>query len=713
MKRFSTLTLAVFIPVTAHASSNDIFDINIPTGGNTLVYPQDLTVITATKMRQPLRDTPASVTVITKKQIEMLGIRSVPEALRLVPGMAVGVRAGNGASHQISYEGAAVYLTRRLQVLIDDIEVMRLGTSRVDWPVLPVNIQEIERIEVTRSPSSSVYGANSFEAVINIITQHPQDTQYTRGNIFTGDNGTTETYVSKGVQFNNTTANFSASRRKSNGFNRLNDAPVRDGSQVDVFRLKGVTEFNMSSLEYQFTKVNGALQAENGDPNRISNSDNFYNDYTGSIKYLLDMNKDHRLSFSVDTHKGELKENWDTCYPAITLTAELRDMFLANPEYAQTLLAGGIPSGGTTEDDQLALAVLTRAATMTNPAASDPVCGTVNENALEKRVTYKVEDTVIFNDALRLSSGLGVTTNYVDSETYIGGVVRDTAYHAFANGEYRLDKFLINAGLMIEKEENRVEDLLFSPRIGINYHLTESDTLRFIFAKAHRTPDINEISRNWSYTMRNITPPLDGVTDEALFYFKQSASGPLKAEEITSYEISYYGDLPTLKGSLDIKLFQTDLSRLITQKIAFFNYDPNNETSAKHNGIEVEFKFVPADGLNIDLGYAYLKCQSNNDLESQDYCSKNSGFITAIWDLPQAYTLSAGYYNTDNVSGFPYKRGDIVLSKQFNVFQSPLNARIIVRHYSDNMGFIVNDTSMATLGYENDNQLFAELDITF
>ena len=133
-------------------------------------YP---TVITPTRLVQAVADVPASVTIISAETIERFGIRSIPEALRLVPGMSV-IHA-TGPDYQISYHGTNTLSPRRMNVLIDGISVYRPAFSEVIWSQLPVSIEDVQRIEVTRGPNSASYGPNSMLAVVNIITRNPND----------------------------------------------------------------------------------------------------------------------------------------------------------------------------------------------------------------------------------------------------------------------------------------------------------------------------------------------------------------------------------------------------------------------------------------------------------------------------------------------------------------------------------------------------------
>ena len=114
------------------------------------------TVITPARLKQSLQDAPASVTVITAEQLRRLNIEHVWDALRLVPGMEVTQSTANRVL--VNYHGTNIRNPRRMNVLIDGMSVYRPGFSEIYWGQLPVAIEDIERIEVTRGPNSAAYG---------------------------------------------------------------------------------------------------------------------------------------------------------------------------------------------------------------------------------------------------------------------------------------------------------------------------------------------------------------------------------------------------------------------------------------------------------------------------------------------------------------------------------------------------------------------------
>lgn len=673
----------------------------------------DFTVITPTKLKQSLHDTPASVTVITRDQIHELGINTVAEVMRLVPGMAVGITTMN--NYQLSYLSPTVRATRRMNVLIDGMSIYRVDFSRIEWINIPVHINDIERIEVTRSPSASVYGANSFEAVINIITRHPQDALGAVVEVYGGSLNTAEGYVGYGDKYGETAFHLTLSSRVNDGYDTQdNNLERRDETDLDSFNFRVVTETDHGEFDYAVGGVKGVLTLANSDARRISPSDQYIEDYTVNFNYTLDINDKNTLKVHADTFRGEHIEEWTTCYYAIMFTDELRAMYIANPMYAQAILTGQMPSGGTAQDDALAAAVFNRAATMTNPTYLTNICGQINENSVAQHSVLNIEETYVHSNTLRTIVGIGINFNTIDSKTYLGGKTSNTNAFASANMEYKFLDFVLNAGLMTEEIGSRTEkDTVYSPRLGLNYHATPTDTVRFILSKAYRTPDTFEQFADWNYTMTGMTPPLDGVTSEALFYLRSTSPGNLISEEVLSKEVSYYGVFPSIGAVLDIKLFHINMSNLIADKGYFFSFNLNNYTTAERAGGDLEFHIQSTRDMNNSLGYSYLDCDSVHPFEDQPLCARHSGFLTTTVNLDEKWDTSLAYYASSSISGLPFRRMDWVLGYSNNRDSYVFDASFIVRHYGEDGGYTFNQSTMITNKFDKNTQFFFEMGIKY
>lgn len=128
-----------------------------------------LDVSAVSRKAQKLSDTPAAITVLSAADIRRSGARSVPEALREVPGVIV-AQIGSGR-WAVGVRGAEGRFSNKLLVQIDGRSVYSPLFSGVFWEALDVMLADVERIEVIRGPGASLWGANAVNGVINIVTR--------------------------------------------------------------------------------------------------------------------------------------------------------------------------------------------------------------------------------------------------------------------------------------------------------------------------------------------------------------------------------------------------------------------------------------------------------------------------------------------------------------------------------------------------------------
>lgn len=134
-------------------------------------------VVTATRTRQPLKDAPANVTVLTQEDIRQSAAQTVDDFLRQIPGFSLFRRSSSLAAHPttqgVSLRGIGPSGASRTLVLLDGVPLNDPFGAWVYWSKVPM--QSIERIEVVRGGGSSVWGNYALGGVINIITQSPQE----------------------------------------------------------------------------------------------------------------------------------------------------------------------------------------------------------------------------------------------------------------------------------------------------------------------------------------------------------------------------------------------------------------------------------------------------------------------------------------------------------------------------------------------------------
>jgi iron complex outermembrane recepter protein len=166
---------------TQPAADNDVTPSTQPSGAAadlTNLSLEDLMNVEVTsvaKEPQKISDAPASVTVIGQDDIQRSQLGSIPELLRLVPGMDVARISADGWA--ITSRGDNGYLADDLLVLMDGRSLYTPAFGGVTWNAVNYPLMDLDRIEVIRGPGSTLWGSNAVNGVVNIITKSSKDTQ--------------------------------------------------------------------------------------------------------------------------------------------------------------------------------------------------------------------------------------------------------------------------------------------------------------------------------------------------------------------------------------------------------------------------------------------------------------------------------------------------------------------------------------------------------
>lgn len=177
---FSALLIAVCHAETAQQPVTDLTHLSLEALLN-------IEVTSASKKPQSLSDTTAALFVITQEDMRRSGVTSIPDALRMVPGLQVARIDAN--KWAVSSRGFNSRLANKLLVLVDGRSIYTQLFSGVYWEVQDPLLEDIERIEVIRGPGATLWGANAVNGVINIITRQARDTQ---GALVSAGGGTEE-----------------------------------------------------------------------------------------------------------------------------------------------------------------------------------------------------------------------------------------------------------------------------------------------------------------------------------------------------------------------------------------------------------------------------------------------------------------------------------------------------------------------------------------
>jgi len=138
----------------------------------------NIEVTTQSKEPTQVWNTPAAIYVLTGDDIRRSGATSIPDALRLIPGVNV-ARVNGSRNWAVGIRGFADQFSKYVLVLIDGRSVYTPLFGGILWPIDNVMLEDVDRIEVIRGPGGTIWGADAVNGIINIITKHSQETRGT------------------------------------------------------------------------------------------------------------------------------------------------------------------------------------------------------------------------------------------------------------------------------------------------------------------------------------------------------------------------------------------------------------------------------------------------------------------------------------------------------------------------------------------------------
>jgi vitamin B12 transporter len=171
-------------------------------------------IVTAARSAEPLDAAIASVTVVTRADIDRLQPHSVAELLNGLPGISVAAAGDLGKATSVFVRGTN---SDHVLVLIDGIKIGSVTFGTAAWEQLPV--EQIDHIEIVRGPTSSLYGSEAIGGVVQIFTRHgaPGEPDVPSFMASGGSHGTWQTEIGDSGSVRNGWYNASASGLYTNG----------------------------------------------------------------------------------------------------------------------------------------------------------------------------------------------------------------------------------------------------------------------------------------------------------------------------------------------------------------------------------------------------------------------------------------------------------------------------------------------------------------
>ncbi|MFV1998213.1 MAG: TonB-dependent receptor plug domain-containing protein [Acidiferrobacterales bacterium] len=599
-------------------------------------------VLSATRLVQPRSEAPAAVSIIDREMIEASGATEITDLFRLVPGFQIGHDNASLFSTDpvaVTYHGLSDSYARRLQVLIDGRSIYSPDFGGVRWNELPLDLDDIERIEVIRGPNGSTFGANSFLAVINIITRHPADVVGTSVKAVVGGNNIVKGVVRHAASSNKYDYRLTLAYRSDSGFeNQYDDEEISFASYRSEFRFD-----NNNSIEFNFGLGGGTQQAGNignidQDKARIVGSDSNYQ----QIKW--------RRKSGVDgEHQLQYYRNF----------SRYRDQFTAfifsQPD---------IP---------------------------------IDQGVVTERNNIEYQYIRTWNEKLRSVWGAEVrqdTSRADDGWFWQLGQVTNNIRRVFANAEWRTSsKLLINAGLMVENTDFTGTGI--SPSAALNYKLARGHTLRAKVSQGLRTPSLME-SRGNAYINLTVPGPTllydadpdnspEKITSYEIGYFFESGKRTVEADvRLFRDEITNMISYPDYSPQPPSARFMNGGYSTITGVELDLNYKPNNKTR-----VVVAYSLTDQQGMFI-ASYDATTIPPETYVSTAGATPLQTASLLGIYKLNAKTTASIGYYHVGDMGWFDslttipgYSKIDMRIARKVKIGDSRGTVELVGQNLGD------------------------------
>jgi outer membrane receptor for ferrienterochelin and colicins len=591
-----------------------------------------------------VRQSPMPVVIIDHKKIALMGSRRLDEVLREQTGLAVvsDLGAGNRAVGLQMQGFSAEYI----MVLIDGQPMA--GRNNGNFDLSRISISNIERIEVIKGASSSLYGSEALGGVVNIITrQNSSQTQALVSSMY-GSNNTLDATINTETPFakNKGTAFLSANYYRTDGFN------------VNPYLEKGQTAPPYNSLTLQ-----------------------------GRGKYKL--NSQNTLHFSgrfADRHSVMSRD-----YGAMPSRDKLEE------NDANGMIALDHYSGKGTR--LIGRYYLTRYASAQDVQLINNSHYLQSDHFTEYVHRAELQGSKELSNQLSFIGGAGSEYLTTNSET-AGASGHMYNYFAYTQGSYKPFKQLaIVAG--VRYDGNNIYGGKINPSAGASYSPANWITFRAAVGKGYKSPTYRQLYQVFTNVSQGYTVVGANVFTDAVKQLKSAGLvqqvwpiadkiKALEAETSTSYNAGFsIKPIPQLE--LNVNAFYNSINHLInTQQVGIktngaqlFSYI--NIDRAFTKGIETGFSYQPAKGLTISGGYQLLYAK---DLSVTDSIKAGSPKYDTVRSYPAIRASTVKDY-----FGLPNRSRHMANLQVFYEI-SPLGLNLSFRaNYRGKYGFLDTDNN--------------------
>lgn len=548
-------------------------------------------VVTASRTEQLVKEAPAAVEVITREDLDKMGAENLAQALQLAIGIDVSENGMVGNS--VAIRGAK---SNQTLIMVDGMRIRTENTDQTanNYELQRVNMADVERIEIVRGATSSLYGADAMGGVINIITKTPDKASQSVFADYTTKQADAGFRVATG-QLGKWASSFSYKRSDVHHLD-INGSGAQYGTK-DYFNVK--TKYKIDdkkSLSFFLDYMNEDLYLDSDFTSYDHDRTKFGLSYDGKDKkgkYQL------RVNYSIfnkdqNTRKNGILTGWDEM-KFRTLTLDGQRSYQLNDEHLLTV-------GGEIRKE-------------------------------------KYEGTRIGagGDNVHTVTREGISQDYSEKST--------TYYAAYIQDEWQVEENWLMIP-SIRFDHNSAFGNKVTYKLGNTYKLSDNTRLKFNVGTAYRAPTEAELYMNWKHTP--VSTPA--------FNMNVYVTGNPNLKPETSYNFDFGLEAESKSGRTSGKLtyFHSKFDDLInsqssTTRVPGFPVTVNvvsqyvNVDSAEIQGAEAEFKQKLGKNFTLRSIYTYTDAKDGHGvrLEGRDrhklslqlnYDDAKTGWSGSLWN---------------------------------------------------------------------------------
>lgn len=472
-------------------------------------------ITSVSKKTQRLSDAAAAVFVITQEDIRRSGVTSIPEALRMAPGVQVARIDAN--KWAVSIRGLNGRFANKLLVLMDGRSLYSPLFAGVYWEVQDTPLEDIDRIEVIRGPGAALWGANAVNGVINIITKSAEATQ--GGFVSAGGGTESRDFV---------TARY--------GFGFGKDAHLRFFAKHQDTASQVFGDGTTSHDAWQLTRTGFRMDAQPNTSDSITVSGDYY-DGNAEERYTLyhvPTQQDPTFSSQPNANSqmrgGNLLGRWQR---ALSETSNLSlQLYYDHSERNMIIL-------GERQD-------------------------TVDLD-LQHRFTLWERQDIIWGLGFRYSNDALAQTATISFNPPTRGT---ELYSAFVHDEIKLVPERLSLIVGSRFEHNSYTGFELQPNGRLLWTPAPNHTFWGAVSRAVRTPARGDSDIVYRYLV-DPTPPLP-------VRYQIDGNKSFKSETLTAYELGYRTE-PVSHVALDVALFYNDYQKLRVLKVEPWQFEPSSQ----------------------------------------------------------------------------------------------------------------------------------------